>query len=59
MATLKQVIQAKLDIANAQVANLESSLAAAEATFTDWVDADVDAIKSKADALVLEVAKYA
>ncbi len=58
MATLRQAIQAKLDIANSGVASLESGLASAEAQFTEWMDQDVDAIKAKADALVAEQAKY-
>lgn len=58
MATLRQAIQAKLDIANQGVASLESGLAQAESQFTNWMDEDVEAIKAKADALVAEQAKY-
>ena len=58
MATLRQAIQAKLDIANQGVATIQSGLAEAESQFTSWMDEDVDAIKTKADALVAEQAKY-
>jgi len=58
MATLKQAIQAKLDLAQQEVAGLTAALANAETTFAEWVDEEVDAIKLKAEALVAELAKY-
>lgn len=65
MAILKQAIQAKIDAANAEiatlqasVAGLQSALADAQSTFSDWVEQEANDIKTKAEALVNEVAKY-
>ena len=58
MATLRQAIQAKIDVASSEVSALALELATAEQTFTDWLDVEVDTLKSKADAFVATVGKY-
>jgi hypothetical protein len=56
--SLRTTIQAKLDAAKAEVTALETALSTAETTFGDWVDYEVEATKTKAEALVAEIAKY-
>ena len=72
MSTLRSAIQSELDaavaevsglqlnlsVANSKVDQLNANLNAAEATFADWLDLEVQAVKDKADALIAELAKY-
>lgn len=57
--TLSQAIQAKIDKTAADLETLKTELTQAEATYADWIDAEWDTFKAKAEAFAAEIAKHA
>jgi hypothetical protein len=58
MSTLRQAIQAKIDKTTADLETLKAELTQAEATYTDWIDAEWDTFKAKAEAFAALVTSH-
>ena len=56
--TLRQTLQSKIDAAKASVTALEAELTQAESTYADWIDAEYEAFKAKAEAFAALVTSH-
>ena len=56
--TLRQLVQEKIDAANTELASRTTELGLHEGAYMEWMDLDIEALKTKFTSFVADADKY-